>query len=252
MEWNDESPWSARGAVALMAMFCLAGCAPQPDFGRYQPDGWTLLTSDQGQSAHALVLTPAEAGLRSVSDGLVEEPHAADVPFLNRIGNHLSETSDTSPSRRYYQRLRAMHPTSLVALVNMMDDDVRIDTVRLAQFVELSEEVSRADSDRAEGLAAAPTARTTIASEIPQAFLGVRARVSENGDVIDTVHEIMMARIVSYRTALAHARLDTAETLELDQVAAAINELDEQLTRLDQVAVRHAEIKQSLLPGLRA
>jgi hypothetical protein len=246
--------WMKPGIWMLMAALCLSACAPKADLGRYTPNGLTKLvdwTTGGAEAPNGLILTPAENDLRATVTMILEEPHASNPNVLTKASAVFLSQDATPPSQIYYARLRGIHPTSLAALVNMIGNDAQVDTVRLQQLLALCDEVNRADAMRAENLTAAPTAKTTIANEKPRAFLGVRARVSDNGDVINNALRTMETRIVSYRTALAHARLDTDETLALDQVSRVIDELDEQVTRLDIAAKRHSDIKQSLLPSIR-
>ncbi|MDO8289743.1 MAG: hypothetical protein Q7T44_11040 [Parvibaculum sp.] len=238
-------------ALAFCAALMLAACVRQGDLGRDSPDtGWAKLANlAAGSGEQALVQTPAEQDLRAVATAISAAPSATEPDFLTRVSRSFEKDGSVAPSLVYYTKLRAAHPTSLVSLVNTIGDDVQIDTVRLAQFSNICDEVNSTDAVRAESLIGAPSAKTTIASEDPVAFRGVRMRLIENGQVMDNTFAMMEARLVSYRTALAHARLDSDGTVDMDVVAAAITRLDDELTRLDHAARRHQAIQLSLISG---
>ncbi|MGV8996372.1 MAG: hypothetical protein ACOH12_05450 [Parvibaculaceae bacterium] len=239
-------------ALACCAALCLSACAQQADLGRYNQNSWndlvTHITGD-GSESGSLPDTPAEEYLRIKAKAISTEPSAATPGLVTRLSQKFDDAAPVAPSLIYYTNLRQAHPTSLVSLVNTIGDDVRIDTVRLSQFTNMGDEVNSADTIRAEGLIGAPSAATTIASEEPAAFRSARTRISENGQVIDSVFKTMEARLVSYRTALAHARLDGAGSVDMDVVAVAILRLDDEVTRLDHVNTRHQEIQNSLMSG---
>lgn len=240
-------------ALAFCAALTLAACARQGDLGRDSPDtGWAKLADLATGGDQELVHTPAEQDLRARASNLGTEPSAINHDFLTRVSRSFEKDVPVAPSLVYYSKLRAVHSTGLVSLVNTIGDDVQIDTVRLAQFNNICDEVNNTDALRAEGLIGAPSAKTTIASEDPAAFRDARARLIENGEVIDNVFATMEARLVSYRTALAHARLDGDGTVDMDAVAAAILGLDHELTRLDHAARRHQEIQLSLISGTKS
>ncbi|MES1990246.1 MAG: hypothetical protein V4441_04750 [Pseudomonadota bacterium] len=242
-------------ALAFCAALYLSACAQKADFGRDSQDGWSNLVMQLAGSETekgTLAQSSAEQDLRARATTISTEPSASDPDFVTRLSRTFDSQEPVAPSLVYYTKLRAAHPTSLVSLVNTIGDDVQIDTVRLSQFTNICDEVNSADATRAEGLIGAPSAKTTIASEDPVAFRGVRTRLLENGQIIDASFATMEARLVSYRTALAHARLDSDETVDMDVVAAAIRRLDDELTRLDHAAQRHQAIRHSLISGMKA
>tara|TARA_R110000868_G_scaffold386127_1_gene654308 strand:- start:505 stop:1209 length:705 start_codon:yes stop_codon:yes gene_type:complete len=230
--------------TALLA----AACAPKPDFGRYQPDHWmgfkSVITGEVVTTP--LAPTAAEADMQAEAEALRKEPRISERDFVTRVSETVAPKSPVMPSLAYYTALRDAHPTSMSSLVNALGDDVQIDTVRLTQFVASSTEVIRVDEMRAATLVGAPNALTTVAAEDPAAFRYMRERLNDNGDVMDELFSTMLARIVSYRTALAHARVDADENIALDQVARAIRVMDDELTRLDYAARRHKTIRLSL------
>ena len=255
MNRTDRDISRLSRALAFCAALSLAACAQKADFGRYNQNSWSdLVTQVTGSDAEkgALAQTPAEQDLRAQAATISTEPSATEPDLLTRVSRTFESEEPVAPSLVYYTKLRAAHPTSFVSLVNTIGDDVQIDTVRLSQFTNICDEVNSTDAIRAEGLIGAPSAKTTIASEDPVAFRGVRTRLLENGQVIDTVFRAMEARLVSYRTALAHARLDGDGTVDMDAVAAAIRRLDDELTRLDHAAQRHQAIQLSLISGTKA
>lgn len=242
-------------ALAFCAALSLSACAQKADLGRYNQDSWSDLVTQvtgSGTAKGALAETPAEQDLRVQAGSISTEPSASEPDLLQRVSRTFEREEPVAPSLVYYTKLRAAHPTSLISLVNTIGDDVQIDTVRLAQFTNICDEINNADAVRAEGLIGAPSAKTSIASEDPVAFRGVRARLSENGQVIDNIFMMMESRLVSYRTALAHARLDGDESVNMDVVAAAIRRLDDELTRLDHAAQRHQAIRHMLVTGTSA
>ena len=255
MKTTDRDISRLSPALGLCAVLVLSACAQKADLGRDTQNRWSDLVTrvtTGGASTSALAETSAEQYLRAQAATIGTEPSASKPDLLARVSATFGKEETVAPSLVYYTKLRAAHPTSLVSLVNTIGDDVQIDTVRLVQFTNICDDVNNADATRAEGLIGAPTAKTSIASEDPLAFRGARARLSENGQVIDTTFRTMEARLVSYRTALAHARLDSDETVDMDGVEAAIRRLDDELTRLDGAAQRHQAIRLSLMSGAKA
>tara|TARA_R110000868_G_scaffold12110_10_gene58746 strand:- start:460 stop:1212 length:753 start_codon:yes stop_codon:yes gene_type:complete len=234
--------------AAIGAALLAASCAPTPDLGRYQPDRWTALKSVVTGEAVTPPLAPtaAEANMRAGAEAIRRGSPVLERNLVTRVSEKIAPKPEVAPSLVYYDVLRDAHPTSMSSLVNALGDDVQIDTVRLTQFVASGTEVIRVDAMRAATLVGAPNALTTVAAEDPAAFRYMRERLNENGDVLDEIFSTMLARIISYRTALAHARVDADETVTLDQVARAIRIMDDELTRLDYAARRHKTIRLSL------
>lgn len=246
---TQKHRFRAFGQVtAVSATLLAAACAPTPDLGRYQPDRWADLKSVvTGEAVEApLTLTSAEADLRAQADALRQGPLVLERDFTTRMSEKIAPRPPVAPSLAYYTALRDAHRTSMSSLVNALGDDVQIDTVRLTQFVAASAEVNRVDAMRAVTLIGAPSASTTVAAEDPAAFRYLRERLGHNEEILDEIYATMLTRIISYRTALAHARVDADETSTLDQVARAIRFMDDELTRLDYAARHHKTICLSL------
>ncbi len=245
---------ASANIIAVGVALIAAACAPRPDFGRYQPDRWTELKSVVTGEVAVTPLAPtaAEADLQAQAAALRRGPPAGERDLVTRVSETLAPKPEVAPSLAYYIALREEHPTSMSSLVNALGDDVQMDTVRLTQFVSSSIEVNRVDAMRAATLIGAPTALTTVAAEDPVGFRYMRERLNDNGDILDEIFSTMLARIVSYRTALAHARVDADENTALDQVALSIRLMDDELTRLDYAARHHKSVRLSLAPAMKS
>lgn len=250
MRTGQPSIWKKKGFAAIAALF-LSACAQDPDFGRYRPTPFERIGAmlNSGKTGPSLSLTDAEENLRRISANLVSERPAPEDDRLFGL-THLADAEVVAPpSLGYYMRLRVQHPKSPVALLNALADDVASDTALMSQFEGRCEEINQADRMRADGLLGAPTSLTTIALENPASFVNVRARLEENGRLIDTTAAILARRLVSYRTALAHARLDAPVPEKLAVVADAIRQMEENLTLLENDAVHHQAIEASVAGG---
>lgn len=244
----------STNVAALGVALIGAACTPTPDFGRYQPNHWTELKSVVTGEVASIPLAPtaAEADMQAQAAALRRGPSAGERDLVTRVSETLAPKPEVAPSLAYYLALRDVHPTSMSSLVNALGDDVQMDTVRLSQFVSSSTEVNRVDAMRAATLIGAPNALTTVAAEDPVAFRYMRERLNDNGDVLDEIFATMLSRIVSYRTALAHARVDADEDTALDQVARSIRLMDDELTRLDYAARHHKSVRLSLAPSMKS
>ncbi|MCE9649571.1 MAG: hypothetical protein K8R18_08115 [Parvibaculum sp.] len=252
MWWTERtSAWRKFGFAACAAL-CLTACAQEPDLGRYKPSAFQRINavfSSPERDGAMLPPTDAEVELGLTAANLVSERPAREDDRLASLTNMMGTEIVAPPSLGYYMRLRAHHPTGLTALINAIADDVTSDTMLMEQFAPICERVNDADRERADALVGAPSSATTVAQENPASFATVRARLENNGRLIDTVADTLARRLVSYRTALAHARLDAPVPDRLAVVAEAIRLMDERLVLLERDAVRHQAIEASAAGG---
>ncbi len=234
------------GLAAIVAGL-VSACAQDPDFGRYQPtplDQFNAAFSGVKKDGPALPLTNDEIELHRISDNLVSKRPVGTSGYAFGLPDMTTGSkSIPPPSSGYYMRLRELHPTSLSALINAISDDVSADIVMMDQLAPICADINDADQSRADALVGASSAATTIALEKPTLFANVRARLEDNGRLIDITADALARRLVSYRTALAHARLDAPEPERLAAVAEAIRQMEESLTLLERDAVRHQSIE---------
>lgn len=233
------------GLAALVALL-VSACAQDPDFGRYRPTPLERLNavfSGMEKIDPALPLTNDEIELHRISDNLVSERPVRESGYRFVLPDMKGSTNVAPPSSGYYMRLRERHPTSPSALINALSDDVLADTVMMDQLAPICAGINEADQSRADALVGAPSAATAIALEKPAAFANVRTRLEDNGRLIDITAAALARRLVSYRTALAHARLDAPEAESLATAADAIRWMEESLTLLEREAVRHQSIE---------
>ncbi|MGB3808895.1 MAG: hypothetical protein WA943_02300 [Parvibaculum sp.] len=237
---------STRVSFAAIAVLLLSGCAQDPDLGRYRPNVFdrvqAIFAGEQGVDTQ-LPLTDAEVGLRQLAANLMSERPVPDDDYLSRLENLNRTEASASASLAYYLRLRARYPTSLAALANALSDDVMSDTTLMGQFTAICSEINAADQARADSLHGAPTSTTTIALDDPASFVNLHPRLEQNGYLIDTTADVLARRLVSYRTALAHMRIDAPQMDEFAGVTAAIRRMDEALATLEREAVRHQAIE---------
>jgi hypothetical protein len=241
--WNEV-------ACAAMAAIMLSGCAQDPDLGRYRPTALERVRAafgDEEQSA-ALALTDSEAELRRMSANLMS-PRPAPEKHRFWPVDMASGGTQVPANLDYYMRLRAQHPTSPDALVNALGDDIEADTVQMDLFSSICEQVVAADGERADDLLGHPANRAVVDLDGPGSFAAVRARLGENGRIIDATATVLAQRLVSYRTALAHARLDAPVHDRLDAIADAIRRMDDRLAAIDRSAVRHEAMEDALAGG---
>lgn len=232
--------------MAALVAVLVSACAQDPDFGRYRPtplEQFSAAFSGVEKIDPALPLTNNEIELHRISDNLNSERPVRESRYLFPLPDAWLSKSVVPPSSGYYTRLRERHPTSLSALINAIADDVSADVVMLDQLAPICADINDADQSRADALVGAPSAATTIALEKPASFANVRARLENNGLLIDITADALARRLVSYRTALAHARLDAPEPERLAAVAEAIRQMEESLTLLERDAVRHQSIE---------
>lgn len=250
--WTKRTPIWRNASLAAIAALLLSACAQNPDFGRYKPGALQRINaafSGPDKAGPSLPLTGAETDLRQLSANLVSARPAPEDDRLFGLANMMGTEVVAPQSLGYYMRLRRQHPTGLAALVNALGDDVTADTMLMNQFTAICEGINEADRGRADGLIGAPAAMTTIALEDPASFANVRAWLEDNGRLIDTTADILARRLVSYRTALAHARIDAPMPDELAVVAEAIRRMEENLTLLERESVRHQAIEASAASG---
>lgn len=235
-----------KSGLAALGALLVSACAQDPDLGRYREtplDRFSAAFSDNERSNALLSLTNDEIELRRISDNLISERPVQQGGYHFVLPDVMGAKAVAPPSSGYYMRLREQHPASPAALVNALSDDVLADTIMMDQLTPICAGVNDADQRRAEALAGAPSAATTIALEKPAAFANVRARLESNGRLIDITADALARRLVSYRTALAHARLDASEAEGLATTTDAIRRMDESLTLLEREAVRHQSIE---------
>lgn len=247
MKWKRRS-WAEKAVAAAIVAVFLSACAQDPDFGRYRPTAFERINavfSSAEKDGPVLPLTDNEVELSKISTNLLAERPAREDDRLSTLTSLTGTEIVAPPSLGYYMRLRARHPTSLTALVNAIADDVSSDTMLMNQLAPICEDINEADQSRADALLGAPTSATTIALEDPASFRNVRARLESNGRLIDTTADTLARRLVSYRTALAHARLDAPVPDRLAAVAEAIRQMEESLILLERDAVRHQAIEAS-------
>lgn len=231
--------------MAVLSALLTCACAQDPDFGRYRATPLQQFNAAFSgvETRPALPLTNDEIELRRISDNLVSERPRQAAGYRFVMPDMTGSKTVMPPSSGYYLRLREQHPTSPSALINALSDDVLADTVMMDQLVPICAGINAADQSRADALVGAPSAATMIALEQPAAFVNVRARMEDNGRTIDIAAATLARRLVSYRTALAHARLDAPKDERLASVADAIKQMEENLTLLERDAVRHQSIE---------
>ncbi|HEY4345477.1 MAG TPA: hypothetical protein VGN05_14090 [Parvibaculum sp.] len=252
MMWLERSTIWTRRSLAAIAALLLSACAQDPDLGRYKPTAFERINavfSSGNDAGPSLPLTGTESNLHRISENLVSQRPAPEDDHLFGLISALKPEIVAPPSLGYYLRLRAQHPTSLAALVNAIAADVQADTMLMNQLLPICDEMNEADRSRADAFVGSPSALTTIALDDPASFTNVRKRLEENGRLIDTTADILAHRLVSYRTALAHARVDAPVPESLAVVADAIRQMEESLTLLERDAVRHQAIEASAAGG---
>lgn len=239
------------GTAAAVAALILGACAQQADFGRDDPHPFDLFPASIFAAADvpaALPPTAAERDLRAVAANLAAERAPLRRGGLLALveGAFASEPDDAPSSLRYYRRLRAHHPTSPEALLNALADDVAADTSYTDRFAAVAAEVTVADRLRADELLGRGASAATIAYDGPGAFAVVHDRIDENDAVVGETADMLASRLVGYRTALAHARLDAPVPEALRAVEGAIRDMEARMALVDEIAVRHQAVTASL------
>lgn len=239
------------GGVGVLAALLLGACTRQADFGRDRPGSADRLATAIWADPEALASLPptaAERDLRAVAANLAAERAPLRPGGLLAFveGAFASEPNDAPSSLRYYRRLRAHHPTSPEALLNALADDVKADTSYTDRFSAVAAEVTVADRLRADELLGRGASAATIAYDGPGAFAVVHDRIDENDAVVGETADMLASRLVGYRTALAHARLDAPLPEALDAVEGAIRDMEARMALVDEIAVRHQAVTASL------
>ncbi len=242
------------GAAAAVAVLILGACAQQADFGRDRPGPADRLATAIWADPEALASLPptaAERDLRDVAANLaVERPGADDDRLWG--GTHWLVTlgaEDTPPSLRYYRRLRARHPASPEALMNALAGDIGADIVDMERFAAIAGEVTAADRTRADELLGRGASASAVSYDGPAAFAAARGRVEENGRIVHDTANVLASRLVGYRAALAHARLDAPLPEALAIAEGAIRDMEARMAMVDEIAVRHQAVTASLAGG---
>lgn len=246
---RERTKWKGTG-LAMLAALLLSGCAQKPDLGRYSPNAFDRLVTSaisDGKSAE-LPLTGDERDLRALAATLAEEKPAADRDRLWGLSHLVADGEDekTPASLRYYERLRAAHPTSPASLLNAFADDVQADAMTMDRFAATAAQVIAADQARADELLGHGAAATVQSYEGAQAFAAARDRITKNGWVIDRTTNTLASRLVAYRTALSHARVDAPEPGTIATIEAAIRAMEDRMVAIDAAALRHEGIVDSL------
>ncbi len=247
--------WKGTGMAALFALL-LAGCAQEPDFGREAPTALdraqdVVLAATGEPRDVPLPLTDAERDLRRISENLMKErPLGADGYVSDALSWIEAQSKSPTPENlRYYEKLSAEHRGSPVSLVNALGDDVAADSFEMDLFASALDDVIAADGTRAGGLLGTEKLQATVGYEGPASFARVRNRVAENDQLIEETVGRLAARLVGYRVALAHARLDAPVGDRLAVAEEAISDMEARIAAMDRGAVRHAAIMESMSPG---
>ncbi|HMM15392.1 MAG TPA: hypothetical protein PKA57_12260 [Parvibaculum sp.] len=240
--------------MAALAVLLLGACAQEPDFGRYRPgllERLDAASNDRTPDAAPLATTGAERDLRTMAANLSAERPAADDGRLWGIAQWAAKPADdgTPASLRYYKRLRAQHPTSPASLLNALAGDIQADTMDMDRFAAICGEVIAADRARGTELLGQGASASAVSYDGPSAFAGVRARIDENGRIIGRTANVLASRLVGYRTALAHARLDAPSPEYLAVVEAAIEDMEARMALIDRMSVSHESVLAALRGG---
>lgn len=243
------------GTAAVVAALILGACAQEADFGRHRPnliDRLEAAVLADPDAPASLPLTGAERDLRDVAANLAAERAAPDLDGLSGLARWASAlgTEDVSASLRYYRRLRTRHPASSASLLNALADDIEADVVDMERFATLAGDVTAADRARADGLLGRGAAASAVSYDGPGAFAAARGRVGENGRIVHDTSNVLASRLVGYRTALAHARLDAPVPELLAVAEGAIRDMEARMAMVDEIAVRHQAVTASLAGGL--
>jgi hypothetical protein len=228
--------------ASLLGATALAACAQEPDFGYAQPsllDRFVVTASSTAIGEPALPMTVPETDLRGMAANLAASRPAPESDRYFGLTNVIA-ASALVPGASYYDRLRARMPASGEALVNAIAADVDADTAAMERFVEVSQAVVAADAVRARAIA--PYA-------VPDVSAGVRARIAENGRLIDGTGNALAARFAAYRTALDRARRDAPAEERLATLEGAIARMNAQLLLMDRNALAHNVIVSDLKVG---
>jgi hypothetical protein len=227
---------------ALTALLVLTACAQEPDFGRTTPgliDRLDAAFISEPAGGSALPMTAAEAELRGLSANLLAPRAPAENDRLFGLTRMLDGPAPTALSGiGYYDALRAQRPASGEALIAAVAADADADTAQMERFVMVARQVTEADAARAQDLQAVPAGGDKA-----------RARVAENGRVIDDTGNALAARLGAYRIAFAHARADAPNAERLDVLEAALDRMGDQLAMMDRNALAHAVVVSDVRGG---
>ncbi|HEX7775649.1 MAG TPA: hypothetical protein VF449_03895 [Parvibaculum sp.] len=208
--------WKIAGALCFAA---LGACAQAPDFAAPRPGLVqridTIFASDT-IAAPVLPMTAAERDLRGLAANLA-------VP-----------TADADD----YQRLRARTGGSAEGLIDAIAADADTDTAGMERFAGISQTVVEADRMRARNL-----------QTVPPGAAEVRARIGENGRIIEDTGNALAARLIAYRRALGRARIDAPDADRLAVLEGAIERMAAQLALMDRNALAHNVIVSDLNGG---
>lgn len=242
------------GTAAAVAALILGACAQAPDFGRDRPSPADRLATAIWADPEALASLPptaAERDLRDAVTNLATERAAPDADRLWGFTHWLATlgAADTPPSLRYYRRLRARHPASPASLMNALAGDIEADVVDMERFAAIAGEVTAADRARAGELLGRGASASAVSYDGPAAFAAARGRVEENDRIVHDTANVLASRLVGYRAALAHARLDAPLPEALRVAEGAIREMEARMALVDEIAVRHQAVTASLAGG---
>lgn len=239
--------------AGLLALVALGACAQEPDFGRARPaliERVDAAFVSGTANEPALPMTAAESELRGIAANLCIGRPLAENDHLFGLTKLLDGgRPPTTPSLGYYERLRARMPASGEALVDAIAADVDADTAAMERFAAISQTVVDADDARAQDLRPPPSHDAAAAYDGPGAFAKARARIAENGRIIDDTGNTLAARLVAYRTALGQVRLDAPVAERIRVLEAAIGRMGEQLALMDRNALAHAVVVNDLKSG---
>lgn len=250
--FRRSAKWKGSGLLALMALM-LSACAQKPDLGREAPTAFdrleekTLTYLGEGSEV-SLPLTAAERDLRAMSSDFSTGSLAPRKGAITAMTEWIEDQVSTHPpaSLAYYEALSDRHRASPVSLVNALGDDIAVDNARMDMIAPVCDDVIAADRSRADELLGAARTRAVIDYEGPEAFARAQARIGENDVLIDKTVNALASRLVGYRVALAHARLDAPVEDRLSMVEQALSDMESRIEIMAAGALRHAAIVDAL------
>ena len=253
--FRRSARWKGWGLMALMALM-LTACAQKADFGREAPSAYdrleekTLTYLGEG-SEISLPLTSAERDLRALASDFSGEDSTPRKGAVMVLADWIEEqvTTPTPASLAYYEALADKHRGSPVSLVNALNDDVAGDDARIDMILPVCVDVVSADRSRADGLLHSMEARAITDYEGSGAFAKMRARIGENDAVMSRTVRALASRLVGYRVALAHARLDAPVGDRLITVEGALSDMEGRVANLSECAMHHSAIVDALRSG---